>query len=181
MCVKTIVMFLIAALLVGCGTVGNLAGIKVEGLGDDFEELVTVSTRDYSRPYIVSVGKEDWFFRGYVNKKTKQPIYQMYMVINRHDAVYWDTAKYKKSGEISSHSLNYVGSDVVCGRGGCVVIEDVVLGLDRGVLENWKGGAIVRISSSKVSGHVDITIDPKEVEEFLKRVDLVVDAIDKAG
>lgn len=176
----TSIFSIILLLITGCATTGNLSGIKVVGLNDELENKVKVTTYDYTKPFLIVGGSQDWFFRGYLNKETKQASYQLYAIINSGRWMYWDTAKFKMSGKLKKYELSRVGSDVDCSKYGCAHYEDVILHLERDVLDDWKNAnPVVRFSSSKVSGHRDINIDSKEVVEFLNKMDFVISKFNK--
>ena len=167
----------IVASMSGCSAMGG-AATKVQGLDDDLEEQVKVTTYSYDKPFLIMGGSQDWFLRGYVDKSTKKPTYQLYAIVNSGQWMYWDEARYKVGGKLTNRELSRVGSDVDCSKFGCAHYEDVVLSLDRSTLNSWKNeGGRVRFASSKVSGHRDINVNPDEVGDFLKKMDFALGAI----
>jgi len=161
----------IALVVSGCATTGG--PVEVTGLNDSFEDQIKVSTFNYSRPFMGVVNPSDHFFRGYIDKKTKAATYQLYTIINSVDWVYWDEARVLVNGDLKKIGATRVGSDVQCSQYGCAHYEDVLVVLDRNLLNEWASSSIpikVRYVSSRVSNHLDIDVNPNEVKLFLENM-----------
>jgi len=144
----------------------------ISGLNDELETKVKVSTSSFDSPIVIN--PHDWFFRGYIDKKTGQRSYQLYVIINSRDWVYWDSSVMKIDGELVTPATRRVGSNVKCSSYGCAHYEDVVVSLTREILEGWiTGKPMIRIKSSKVDSKSDIEINPKEVVYFMAQMDSV--------
>ena len=161
----------LALVVSGCATTGG--SVEVTGLNDSFEDQIKVSTFNYSRPFMGVVNPSDHFFRGYIDKKTKAATYQLYTIINSVDWVYWDEARVLVNGDLKKIGATRVGSDVKCSQYGCAHYEDVLVVLDRNMLNEWASSSIpikVRYISIRVSNHLDIDVNPNEVKLFLKNM-----------
>ena len=167
-------MILIAILSGGCATTGG--SVEVTGLNDSFEEKVKVSTFNYTRPFMGIVNPSDYFFRGYINKKTDDKSYQLYTITNSVDWMYWDEARILINGDLKKLPALRVNSDVKCSQYGCAHYEDVVINLNREILDQWSASTtpiVVRYVSSRVSNSIDIEINKAELLDFLNYMDSV--------
>ncbi len=146
--------------------------ITVQGQDDPSEPAIQVDTHAYSKPYVISIGYQDWFLRGYIDKKTRIPSYQLYVIFNSANWMYWDNAAFHSESGLVKYTVNRISSDVSCDKDMCSYYEDVVVSIKRQTLEEWaRTFAVIRFSSSRESGHRDIDIDPEEVKEFLVKMD----------
>jgi hypothetical protein len=87
--------------------------------------------------------------------------------------MYWDEARVLVNGDLKKFEATRVGSDVQCSQYGCAHYEDVLVVLDRSLLNEWASSSIpikVRYVSSRVSNHLDIDVNPNEVKLFLENM-----------
>jgi len=151
----------------GCTTMS----VNVIGLNDPLEEKIKVTSYNYSKPFILAVGQADYFFRAYIDKKTKIQTIQLYVLFNSRDWIFWDKVKFDAGNGLEVFDVSRVGSDVDCSQYGCSHYEDVVFNIEKKWLENWAHqGKTLRFFSTKVSTHRDVTISIEEANAFLERV-----------
>ena len=155
----------------GCASTGT--GVETTGNDDQLETEVKFSTFSYDRPFMGIVNPWDYHLRGYRNKNSGLETYQLYIVTNSADWMYWSEARYLSDGQIRKTPVSQVGTDVQCFEYGCAHYEDSIITLSKEVLENWAASRDeikLRLGSSRVSSTLDIGINPKEVSLFLKEI-----------
>ena len=110
----------------------------VSGLNDDLETSVKISTNSFDKPFVIN--PYDWFFRGSIDKESGERTYQLYVIINSRDWVYWDSSVMKVDGQLVTPATARVAANVECSSYGCAHYEDIVVSLNRKTLEGWKTG-----------------------------------------
>jgi hypothetical protein len=167
----TFATFALTFALSGCYASSPML-VTVRGETDPLEPAIQVDTRNYSKPYVISIGYQDWFLRGYIDKKTKTRSYQLYVIFNSAKWMYWDHARFNSVSGLVEYAASRVGSNESCDKNGCEYYEDVIVDIKRQTLDEWsRTFAVVRFSSSRVGGYRDIAIDPEEVNAFLRNMD----------
>ena len=163
---KTSIFFLILLVTTSCST--PFERIKIEGLKDTLEPQVVISTYSYRR----NGNQADWFLRGYIDKKSQSTKYQLYITVDSGAWIYWDKIRFNQDGKLTELPAQNVDRDVSCQRYGCTHSEDIVVTLDRAILNSWSQmPTTIRLDSSRVEAKRDITIDPQEVKDFLLKLD----------
>lgn len=153
---------------------------NVDGLDDPLETDVKITSGSISIWKWKFAGNGDQrFLRGYINKATLAPTYQLYVEIRDFSWRHWDTARYVTSAGVKEVPLVSVGKNVECSRY-CIHSEDMILPLDRATLEAWRqGNTKVRIASTSVGGTVDIEVDKDDLVNYLNAMDQVSDYLAK--
>ncbi len=165
--------------LCGCFTPSQKL-ITVQGEDDPLEPAIQVDTHAYSKPYVISVGYQDWYLRGYIDKRTRIPSYQLYVIFNSDNWMYWDHAEFHSESGLVEYTVSRISSDVSCDKDRCSYYEDVIVSIKRQTLEEWvRTFAVIRFSSSRASGHREIDIDPEEVKEFLVKMDAALEGLQR--
>jgi len=158
----------------GCATTGG--SVEITGLKDSFEDKVEISTSSYTRPFMGIVNPSDYFFRGYIDKKTNNKTLQLYVITNSVGWKFWNEARILIDGELLKLEATRVSNNVDCSQYGCAHYEDMVVNLNSKILEYWRSTTepiVVRYVSSRVSGNIDIEINKMEVLDFLSGVSSV--------
>jgi len=141
----------------------DIHGADVEGLNDPLETRIEVKVGGIG----MNIKGGANFYRGYIDKGTVIPVYQLYIQTKEGEWKYWDKAKYLSPGGLKEYPVTRVGTDVKCSQWGCAHYEDIILSIDRPTLENWSAkDTIVRLSSSKVSGNKDIEVSDGNTKDF---------------
>lgn len=170
---KILESIIIVLFITGCSP-----SAEIKGLNDDLERSVEISTAGHSSLKLITHGQNITFFRGFVDKKTKHPSYQMYIHANSGRWMHWNHARFKKDGQLVEYKITSVGHNASCSKFGCAHYEDMVMKLNRKTLEEWKTGRhIVRIASTTESGHQDIEINGEEVTVFLNKIDFILNKL----
>tara|TARA_B100001057_G_C22851103_1_gene951001 strand:+ start:1988 stop:2515 length:528 start_codon:yes stop_codon:yes gene_type:complete len=162
-----------ASLLFVSGCSSTSQPIEVIGKNDQLEPKIKVSTYGFDSPFMGIVNPWDSYFRGYIDKTSLAKTYQLYIVTNSVDWMYWDQARFLVNGELVSLTATRVGYDVECSEYGCAHFEDMVVNVDENTLIKWaqeSNDISVRLASSKVTSTVDIEVDPSEVKLFLSEM-----------
>lgn len=84
------------------------------------------------------------------------------------------------NGELIKLALTPVGSDVQCSQYGCAHYEDFVTNVSEDHLNYMASntdGTIIRLSSSKRSGKLDVQIWPPEPKAFISSLGQAIDSI----
>ena len=171
----SIIGLLLGALILS-GCVSKSRVITVKGANDQLEDKIEISTYSYERPAFgtIPVGTADAFFRAYINKDSKRPLIQLYIMTSSNNWSYWNKIKFNQDNNLKTMDIIKVGSDAQCSAYGCTHFEDGVVRLTLDQLKYFasqKKATIVRISSSKVSSSIDINISPEEAQAFLGHLD----------
>jgi|GEM_PF-1965871 hypothetical protein len=164
--------FFLCLLLQGCAS--GAKRIAVTGVEDALEGEIKVSTFGYSRPFMGVVNPSDYFFRGYISKTTGLKRYDLYVITNSRDWMWWDTAKYLRGGAPAQSVAHRLGHDAQCSQYGCAHYEDVSISLDETLLREWaqaESDVVVRLKSRRHSSKMDIKISPLEASDFLIQMD----------
>ena len=153
-------------------------GVSVKGQGDQLEEKITVTTRNYETPFmgVISANSADPFFRGYKHKKTNSKTYQLYATVRSTEWAFWDEIRYNHNGELKILKANRIAGEVGSCEFGCSLYEDVVVDLDMEVLKAWASSAkpiTIRFGSSKISSTADTEIKPEEVKLFIEKMNSI--------
>lgn len=146
----------------------QLDGVDITGLGDPLESRIEVQVGSIG----MNIKGGANFFRGYIDKTTVTPDYQLYIQTKEGEYRNWDKAKYLSPEGLREYSVKRVGADAKCSQWGCAYYEDIVLHIDKQVLENWRvKETIVRLTSSTVSGNKDIEVSEEDTKIFLNAMD----------
>ncbi|AFP20473.1 hypothetical protein KVP06_12010 [Geobacter sulfurreducens] len=149
----------------------DVHGADVNGLDDPLESKVEITTGSKGLMFSLRGGQ---FYRGYFDKKSKIPTYQLYVRFHSNQWMNWDTAKYLTLDGLKESPVIRVGTDVKCSQYSCGHYEDVILKLDRSTLDKWKTtNTTVRFSSSTVTGSSDIELDSEDTTNFINAMDAV--------
>ena len=167
--------------LTGCASTGGMGGgggsVTVEGVNDQLEDEITVSTVNFERPLfgIVPRGTGDPFLRAYIDKDTGRVIArQLYVYSNSYDWMDWDEARFRAGDELVKFSMEKIGSDVDCSQYGCSHFEDILGTISEEhikALASQEGPVTIRLTSSRVSSNLDVQFSPKEAQMFLDKID----------
>lgn len=158
-------------LVSGCSSTSQ--PIEVIGKNDKLETQIKVSTYGFDSPFMGIVNPWDAYFRGYIDKTSSAKTYQLYIVTNSVDWMYWDQTRFLLNDDLVSLKATRVASDVQCSEYGCAHFEDIVVNLDENTISQWvkeSSDISVRLGSSKVTSTVDIKISPEEAKLFLNEM-----------
>ena len=161
---------------------GGSRKVDIKGENDDLEAKIEVNTYNYDHePTVmgintgISSGKNDPFFRAYIDKKNKEiTSLQLYVSFSSRDWIFWDEARFKINDELVSKKATRIASNVDCSskiETGCAHYEDVILEIDFEMLEDWAiSGKTIRFASSKINYTQDVTLTSNESKDFLNKV-----------
>lgn len=168
---------LAAALLVaGCGQVNMLGttrtlAAEVKGLGDPLETSVTVSTRDYERPRLVTRGSADPSYVGILTKEGGEETFALFVRTNDRDWRHWSSVRIGFADGVETFDVARVGSDVSCHRRACDHVEDVVAMLTEEQVRRIAGADTVVTARLSGRGTMDMALSPDEAGVFLAAMD----------
>lgn len=168
-----IILALLSAILLSCSTTSATYKVDVFGVDDNLESQIEVNSYKYNKLDII-FNPYDYFFRGYIDKKTKKTYYQVYAVIKNYDWAYYDRVKFLVNGKLETRELKKLGSDVDCSTSSvsCLYFEDVLFYLSAEELKYLTTNpTTLRFVSSSTTAQQDILIDTKEASAFLMKVE----------
>ena len=151
--------------------------VAVKGINDELEEKIIITSIDYDyfSPLgirVVSIDSNDPFFRGYIDKQSKEVELQLYVQFASLDWIWWDFANMKIGKDLKKIDAARIGSDVDCSGYACIHYEDVVLEIERDWLVEWSvSGKTIRFGSSRVNYTQDVFITSEEAKAFLSEID----------
>jgi len=169
---KFSVMYLIMLLIV-CVWASTGSAIAAD-VSDPAMEIIEVGKDGPQRGEMEAKEKIDYYYRGYVDKKTGSKSYQIYTITNSPEEMNWDKAQFTINGKLTKIPVSRGESKRLCKDNNCSYKEDTVVTFDRKTLDHWTNSNTliqVRYTSSKKFSYCDILINPKELSYFLGRMD----------
>ena len=171
---KHIIILILITLFSGCAAMDQEALKITEGT---YSTNLVFNTQYYGFNILASE-KNKSYFRGSVDKTTREGTMDLYMVVDSLDHARWDSAQYTVNGAVITKELSraggYTNTDVDCSNQyiPCVYSEHLVLDLDREIVEAWaKTGVALHITSSHVEGAQTVKVGKEEAQAFLKQFD----------
>lgn len=167
------ILFSIFIAVVAMAVSSCVTGPRIAGINDPLEDRVSLSSESFSAPMLLRYESADPFFRGWITKATGKESHQLYLRVNSGgDFENWKEVVFLQDGKRRAIAGNRVAYDADANEYGVVYYEDIVVNVDRPLID-WiskQKEVRMRLNSGKSNKKIDFVVTGKEALSYIETI-----------